>query len=36
MRIAIACGLVFGAVVLPPPSSVVEFEGKKVLALGIA
>jgi glc operon protein GlcG len=36
MRIAIACGLVFGAVALLPPAATAQFAEKKVLTLEIA
>jgi glc operon protein GlcG len=36
MRIAIVCGLVFGAVALLPPAAASQFAKKKVLTLEIA
>ena len=36
MRIAIACGLVFGAVALLPQQAAAQFAEKKVLTLEIA
>ena len=36
MRIAFACGLVFGAVALLPPAATAQFAEKKVLTLEIA
>jgi MFS transporter, DHA2 family, multidrug resistance protein len=36
MRIAIACGLVFGAVALRPPVATAKYSEKKVLSLQIA
>ena len=36
MRIAIACGLVFGAVASLPPAATAQFAEKKVLTLEIA